>query len=248
MTLFPRRTAILTGVAVLVLTAAVSGAAAQSMTQVTSSAGTLVLDGLGEVSAAPDQATITMGVVTQGDTAAEALAENTERLSAVFGVLDSAGIDGRDRQTSGLSINPIWERQRGDNPPPPKIVGYTVSNNVSVRVRELDNLGAVLDAVVRDGANNFQGLSFGVEDAQPLQDEAREAAVADALRKAELYAQALGVELGAIRSISEIGSVQPMMIRAEAARAFASDASPVPIAEGEVTFRSNVSITWELDQ
>lgn len=248
MTLFPRRTAILAGAVVMVLTSALSGASAQSTTQVTTTAGTLILNGLGEVSAAPDQVTITMGVVTQGDTAAEALAENTERLSAVFDVLDSAGIDGRDRQTSGLSINPIWERERGNNPPPPKIVGYTVSNNVSVRVRDLGNLGAVLDAVVRDGANNFQGLSFGVENAQPLQDEARKAAVADALRKAELYAEAMGVELGPIRSIGESGSAPPMMMRAEAAMAFAADAAPVPIAGGEVTFRANVSITWELDQ
>lgn len=218
-----------------------------SLAQTTSTAGTIVLSGQGDVSAAPDQATITLGVVTQGETAAAALAANTARLTRVFGVLDEAGIDGRDRQTSGLSINPVWERQRGTNPPPPKIVGYTVSNNVTVRVRDLDALGGVLDAVVRDGANNFQGLSFGVEDSTPLMDDARRTAVADALRKAELYAEALGVDLGRIVSVSESGGMRPVMMRAEAMMAMSDSAAPVPIAGGEVTFNAQVSITWELE-
>jgi uncharacterized protein YggE len=218
-----------------------------SLAQTTSTAGTIVLSGQGDIGAAPDQATITLGVFTQGETAAQALAENTARLTSVFGVLDAAGIEGRDRQTSGLSINPIWEHQRGNNPPPPTIVGYTVSNNVTVRVRDLDALGGVLDAVVRDGANNFQGLSFGVEDSAPLIDEARRAAVADALRKAELYADALGVDLGNIVSVSESGGMRPMMMRGEAAMMMSDGAAPVPIAGGEVTFNAQVSITWELD-
>ncbi len=219
-----------------------------SVAQTTSTAGTITLNGQGSVSAAPDQATLTLGVVTQGETAAEALTENTTRLTRVFGVLDDAGIEGRDRQTSGLSINPVWERQRGNNPPPPKIVGYTVSNNVTVRVRNLDNLGAVLDAVVRDGANNFQGLSFGVENSTALEDEARRAAVADVMRKGALYADALGVELGRIVTVSESGGVRPIMMRAEAAMAMVADAAPVPIAGGEVSFSAQISIVWELDQ
>ena len=212
-------------------------------------AGTLSLSGEGEVRAAPDQATLTLGVVTQGATAADALAENTTRLTGVFAVLDAAGIDGTDRQTSGLSIQPFWDSPRGSNPPPPRIIGYTVSNTVTIRVRDLGRLGAVLDAVVRDGANSFQGLSFGLSDPGPMLDAARRAAVADARRKATLYAEALEVELGPVLSVTESGRMAPpMMMRAEAAIAMASDAMPVPISEGQVTVSAEVSITWALDQ
>ncbi len=228
----------------LVLMGLAQSVAAQSSL----TAGTLALSGQGEVRAAPDQATITLGVVTQADSAAEALSENTARLTQVFAVLDGAGIAEKDRQTSGFSINPIWERQRSGSDEPPRIVGHTVTNTVTVLVRDLDSLGGVLDAVVREGGNRFQGLSFGVSDPAPHLAAARRAAVADARAKADLYADALSVELGPILSVSESGGMRPVMMRAEAAMAMSADAMPVPIAEGEVSFSANVSITWALDQ
>jgi len=215
-----------------------------------SSPGTLSLSGEGRVAAAPDLATITLGVVTQGKTAAEALAENTARLSGVFGVLDDVGIAPENRQTSGLSIQPEWTRPRSQSDTaPPRISGYRVSNTVTVRVHEIDALGDVLDAVVRSGANTFQGLSFGVTEDQALRDAARQAAVKDVLAKAELYAAALDVELGDIVSMSEHGGMQqPVLMRGEA-MAMASDmAAPVPIAGGEVVFTAGVSIVFALIQ
>ena len=211
--------------------------------------GTLSISGRGEVSATPDMATITMGVVSQAKTAAEALADNNARLSGVFSVLDDAGVEDRDRQTSGLSVQPNWFHPRNsDAENPPRITGYTVSNRLMVRIRDLDKLGEILDAVVRDGANQFQGLSFGVTDPAPLIEAARKAAVADALNKANLYTDALGISLGDIQNLSESGGApQPMMMRAEAM--IMADAAPsVPVASGEVSFSSMVNITWALDQ
>ena len=211
--------------------------------------GTLSISGTAQVSAVPDLATISMGVVSQAPTAAQALAQNNAQLAGVLAVLDANGIEDRDRQTSGLSVQPNWVYPRqNDGNTPPRITGYTVSNQLSVRIRNLDRLGAILDAVVRDGANQYQGLSFGVTDPAPLIDAARQAAAADALRKAQLYAQALGVALGDIQSFSESGGTpQPMMMRAEAMMVADAPGS-VPVANGEVSFSSTVNITWTLDQ
>lgn len=204
---------------------------------------TITVTGEGIVAAAPDLATVSLGVTTQGDTAAAAMAAASSALQAVLDRLKAAGIEERDLQTSNLSLNPNW--QSGDGTTAPVIVGYVASNILSVRVRDLGKLGAVLDAVVTDGANTLNGISFGLADPDPVLDEARGEAVADARGRAEVLVGAAGARLGRIVSISESGGMMPMpapMFRMEAA----SDA--VPVAGGEVGMSASVTITYEIVQ
>jgi hypothetical protein len=130
---------------------------------------------------------------------------------------------------------------------PPRLVGYDVSNNVTVTVRQLDGLGKVLDQVVQSGSNQINGIQFDIANPQDATDEARKLAVADARRKAEIYAAAGGVKLGDIVSISEGVAYQPPapIMRAKAMRAEAMDAAP-PIAQGEQTLGVDVNIVWEI--
>jgi uncharacterized protein YggE len=213
--------------------------------------GTISINGLGEVSAAPDTAFITSGVTTQGATAREALDANTAAMTELIATLKESGIEARDIQTSGFSVNPnyVYSDARDANgyQLPPKINGYQVYNTVNVRVRELAKLGTVLDKAVTVGANTINGVSFSVADPSPLYDEARKLAFADARKKAELYATAAGEELGDLRNISEsqgYSQPQPYMMRAEA---MSADAAAVPVEGGELSFQINVQVTWDFE-
>jgi uncharacterized protein YggE len=200
--------------------------------------------GEGRADGTPDMASVTLGVVTESAAAADAMAENSARLAAVLARLREKGIAERDLQTSGLSLEPQWIYPE-DEGASPRIAGYRVENAISVRVRDLDRLGAVLDLVVSDGANSFRALAFGVDDPAPLLDAARAAAVADARRKAEVIAQAAGMALGEVIEISEQGGYavpRQDMLRMPAPMAEAS----VPIAAGEITFAATVTIVWAL--
>ncbi len=207
--------------------------------------GRMTITGEGSVSARPDLATIRLGVITEAVTAQEALAENTAAMRKVFDVLKREGIPGKDMQTSGFSVQPQYKRYpRGsESSGAREIVGYRVSNRVGVVVRELDSLGGLIDALVADGANQFQGLSFGFAEPTPLLDEARRKAAADAQRKARLYAEALGLELGAIRAVHEqtIRQPSPPTYELSAARA------DVPVAAGESSLGVTIHVEYELE-
>lgn len=214
-------------------------------------AGTIQLSGHGEVTAAPDTAYVTSGVTSQGATAKEALAANTADMSQLIGVLKAAGIDPKDIQTSGFGVNPnyIYSDNRDANgyPLPPKIAGYTVTNSVTVHVRDIAILGKVLDQAVSVGANTISGISFSVEDPSALYDEARKAAFADAREKADLYAGAAGVSLGAIESINEnSGYTPPVPYMAKAMAATADRSAPVPVEAGQLTYSIDVNVTWDI--
>jgi uncharacterized protein YggE len=200
--------------------------------------------GEGRVEAPPDMATVSLGVQTDADTAAAAMAENSARLVAVIERLKAAGIEPRDIQTSGLSLGPRYDYSKQDGTPP-QVVGYTASNMVTVRVRALDTVGGVLDAVVADGANTLNGLGFGLADDRPLKDEARREAVADAAAKAALYAEAAGVKLGRVRSIAEAGGYMPPMPMAMEAAGYAKSAD-VPVAPGELAITASVAVVYEI--
>lgn len=199
----------------------------------------ITVTGEGRAEAVPDLAVITIGVTTQADTAAAALAENSTRLSAVLDRLRAAGVADRDLQTSGLSLGPRYD-YGGDRPP--RLLGYEATNQLAVRVRALDALGAILDAAVADGANTLGGLSFSLADPQGARDAALAAAVAEARRKAAIIAEAAGVRLGPVLSISEqvaYAGPQPMPRMAMA------DAAPaVPVAAGEVGYAATVTIVY----
>jgi len=234
----------------IALTAALLLATAAPAMAQTVQNGTITIDGTGEISAAPDTAFINSGVTSQGITAREALDANTAAMAELIATLKAAGIEDRDIQTSGFSVQPnyVYSDARDANgyTMPPKIVGYQVTNSVMVKVRKLDTLGSVLDKSVTVGANTVNGVNFTVEDPRPLLDEARKLAFEDARAKAELYAGLAGVELDDLISISESqggGGPQPFMARYDMVAASA----PVPVQAGEVSYSISVQISWRLD-
>ena len=206
---------------------------------------TITVTGEGHAEAAPDLATISLGVTTQGATAGEAMDANSAALSAVVERLKAAGVADRDMQTSNLSLNPNW--QQTDGTQAPVIVGYVASNVLTVRVRALDTLGEVLDRAITDGANTLNGISFGLDDPEPALDKARAEAVAAARARAELLVTAAGVKLGRVLSISESGGYVPPgpmpMYRMEADMAKA-----VPVEGGEVGLTASVTMVFEIAQ
>lgn len=210
---------------------------------VTGLAGEIVVQGYGSVEQAPDMATITLGSQFAAKSAEQALEQVNESTASVLETLTELGLEARDIQTSGLYLNPVWDdsyTQHGSR----RIRGYSAGNTVHIRVRDLEMLGGLLDQVVRDGANTFNGLNFGLQDASDAQNEARRRAVADARAKAELYAEAAGVALGAIVELKDGVTSSPQPVFMERAALAMSDA--VPIAEGEVSTSARVTITFDI--
>lgn len=211
------------------------------------------LVGHGEITAEPDTAFITSGITSQGVTAREALDANTASMSQLIAVLREVGIAERDIQTSGFSVNPNYvysnEPDAQGYQKPPKIVGYQVYNGVTVRVRDVATLGAVLDKAVSVGANTINGVSFSVEDPSDLYDQARVKAVDDATSKAKVYASALGVDLGAVLQVTENlggGATPPRPYAMYKEVAISAAAPAVPVQAGELTFSVDVLIDWSL--
>jgi uncharacterized protein YggE len=193
----------------------------------------------GEVEVVPDIARITSGVTTEAATAKAALARNSELMKKVVDGLKAAGVADKDIQTSSLRIEPRYTRPKEGEAA--QIEGYRVTNEVQFVARDLDKLGDVLDQLVSLGANQTSGLSFEATAAETLRDEARKQAVANAKRRAELYATAAGVQLGEILSIDEGGAEPPHPVyMARAAKA------AVPIERGSETLSAGVTIVWAL--
>jgi uncharacterized protein YggE len=204
---------------------------------------TVSVNGEGIVTVVPDMATITVGVVTQADVAADALVANTDVMHALSQVLDDFAVAGRDRQTRNFNISPQYRRDR-NQPGPPEIESYRVSNQLAIRVRDLDQLGILLDALVKSGSNSVTGIQFGNSDQNERMDEARKLAVADARRRAAIYADAAGVGLGKVLSISEAGAATPRpMLRT----AMMAEAAAVPVAAGENEIRAMVQVVFALE-
>lgn len=224
----------------LLIPCAVVAALLWPLAAVAEGSGTLTVTGMATVNAVPDQATLSLGVTTTAQTAAAAMAANNEAASAVIARLIAAKVADRDMQTTGLSLSPNWVMNAEGTAQ--EIKGYTASSMLTVRIAALETAGSVLDAAVTDGANTLNGLTFGLADPRPVEDEARKAAVADALARAQVLAQAAGESLGPIVSITEGGGGQqpmPMLYKA------AAD-SAVPLAAGEVGVSAEVTIVWQL--
>ena len=154
----------------------------------------------------PDLAIIQAGVVTQQATAGEAMRQNGARMAAVLAALRRAGVAERDVQTSNIALSPQYRYAQNE---PPVITGYQASNQVTVRFRDIAKSGAILDALVREGANNISGPNLTIDKPETALDEARTAAVAAARARADLYAKAAGLRVDRILSISEGGSMPP---------------------------------------
>jgi uncharacterized protein len=204
----------------------------------------LALVGTGEVKVRPDMALITLGVASRADTAREALSRNNTAMAEVIDYLKDSGIDDKDIQTSNFAVNPVYVYDQ-NNQQPPKITGYEASNQVTVTIRKLPDLGLVLDQAVSKGSNQIYGIAFSVAEPEPLQDQARRLAVADATRKAKLYAEAAGVTLGNITMISEQIAMPPVPVYAKAQRMDAAAAS-VPVEAGEQLIQVQLNMSWEI--
>ena len=195
--------------------------------------------GNGEVRSTPDIATMSIGVGTEAATPATALAANAKRMTEVMARLKKAGIEDKDLQTSRLTIWPVYAGQDR----PREIIAYSVSNQLAVTIRDLSRLGAILDQAVLEGANQVNGPSFMLANPTPHLNNARDAAITDAIAKAERYAAAANVTLGQVLSIDETVSSPsfPKLNRAQA-----MDAS-TPIAPGETALSASVTMRFSID-
>jgi uncharacterized protein len=200
---------------------------------------TISVTGEATVSVPPDLAEVDGGVATEAKTAREASEANNVAMGKVLLALKGAGIAEKDIQTSQLSLQPQNAPNRSG---PPIIVGYHASNRVTIRVRDVTKVANVIDTLVGAGANDIGGINFMVSAASKLLDEAREQAIADARRKAEIYARAAGVTLGAPLSISEEGAPGPMPFR----KMIGGMAAAAPVAQGEETLAVTVNVTWAI--
>lgn len=204
---------------------------------------TVTVTGTGEVAAVPDVAFVTLGVSTRARTAREALSQNSAQMTEVFDVARSEGVEDADIQTSQITLQPAWERV--NNNTRNRIVGYDAINTVTIRARDLDRFGGLLDALAVAGANRIQNIRFGIIDDSELMNDARRAAIADARARAELYATGAGATLGDVITINEFntGGGRPMPM----AMARADMAMEVPVAGGEVGLSVQVSATFALE-
>lgn len=202
---------------------------------------TISLTGHGEAHVTPDMAVVTVGVTSNAATAGEALAANSTAMKAVFAKLTEGGIADKDVQTSNFSVQVRYDYSNGQ---PPKFAGYDVSNMVTVTVRQIDGLGALLDKVVSAGSNQINGISFQVSKPQAALDEARQMAVRDAARKATVYTAAANVKLGRIIAMSEGSGYQPPVPMQT--KMVAAEGAP-PIAAGAQTLSVDVNIVWDID-
>lgn len=207
---------------------------------------TLSLSAESNVKIAPDLATISAGVVTLQRTAKGAMEENAKRMTGVFGAIRAAGVADRDMQTSGVTLAAQYDYQPNQRP---RITGYQATNTVTIRMRDLNAVGPVLDALVAQGANQINGPTFGLENPDAALDNARTEAMTKAMRRAELYARAAGLRVSRVVSITESGGYSPpqpiMMARMAIASADAA-APETQVAPGEVTLNASVSVVFEL--
>ncbi len=213
-------------------------AATPSLAQNAPETATLTAEGTGAVMATPDILVVSIGVTTRGDTPSEALSANSADMQNVIDAILAAGVDQADVTTSGFSINPVYAELRPADDQTQRIIAYNVSNQVTVRIRDINASGDILDQVVTAGANQINGISFDIANPQPLQDEAIQAAIADAQRRAQLMADAAGVRLVRVLTVSTYANNQPQfdMVRAMA----------VPIVAGEQAITANATLVYEI--
>lgn len=203
---------------------------------------TVNVSGSGQVSAQPDIAVVTLGVQTEAEEAASALTENSQQMQALVDVLKDEDVAAEDIQTQVVRLRPRYEeepRAEGQR----ELIGYTATNVVEVRIRDLDAAGGVLDAAVQAGGNSIEGIRFEVSEPAAYLDQAREVAWNDAQHRAEQLASLAGVELGGIMTINESGrGPQPVVERPMAVEA----AAAVPIEPGSQSIQVDLQVTWYL--
>lgn len=201
--------------------------------------------GQGSISAQPDRAVVIFGVQTEADSAADALEENNELMQEVISATLDAGVAENDVQTQHLRLQPVYDEAPAADGER-TLTGYRAINSINVTVQEIDSLGDLLDAAVESGANTIDNIRFEISDREQLAADAREAAVNDAMAKAEQLADLAGAELGEVLTISESGAApppEPFLAQDEAAVGGAG----TPIEPGTQAVEARVQISWLLE-
>ena len=205
----------------------------------------IIVTGEGEATAAPDLALLTLSVMREAKTARAALDANNDAMAAVISAMKSAGITERDLQTAGIQISPRYNyTNKPDGSQEAELVAYQVTNTLSVRIRDIDKTGDILDKAVSLGVNQGGGIAFTNEDPSAAVTEARKKAVANAIAKAKTLAEAAGVSIGRVLEITD-QNVAPAPIPINA-KAFDAARAPVPVQAGENSYAVQVTITFEL--
>ncbi|HEY3696747.1 SIMPL domain-containing protein [Phenylobacterium sp.] len=230
--------------------ALVAGAAPQALAQAAAAdamfrATTFNLSANGETRVAPDMASINLGVVGEAPGAAAALAANSAKMNRVMAALKKAGIAARDIQTSGLNLNPQYVYPQNQ---PARLTGYQASSQVTVTVHDLARLGQAVDATVGAGADQVNGISFGLDDPSTAEDAARLAAVRALSAKADLYARATGLRVARLVSLSEGGGYTPQPPAPMMAMARMEKSDATSVAPGELRVRVDVTGLYELSR
>lgn len=230
--------------------AALAGASASAADETKPREAVIMVSGEGESALAPDMAVLNLAVVKQAKTAREALDENNKAMAGVLAALKKGGIADKDLQTSGFSVQPQYNYPQNNDgqPKPPELIGYQVSNGLTVRVRDLGELGGIIDQAVTLGINQGGDIQFTNDKPDAALEAARKDAVATAIKKAKTLAEAAGVKLGRIIEISE-NSVRPLPqpVYRAAMMKEASDAA-VPVQGGENAYNVTVNVTFALEQ
>lgn len=230
-------------VAALPITAGVAQAQTVAVQMPVMTGTRLDVNATGEVTRVPDMAIISAGVQTLQPTATAAIEENAARMERVRAALKRAGIEDRDIQTSSINLNPEYQY---DQNRPPRLTGYRATNTVNVKFRDLKRTGAILDALVAEGANQINGPSLTIDKPESALDEARTRAIANGRARAELYARALGMRVVRLISVSEGGGYNgppPVPMVAMMAERGAADSKIDP---GTQQLQVNVSMSFEL--
>lgn len=211
----------------------------------------IVVTGEGSATIAPDMAILTLTVLREGDTAREALDANSAAMEEVLEAMKEEGIEDRDLQTANFSIEPQYyypQRNDNDSAEQPRITGYLVRNSLTVRLRDLDKLGSVLDTSVTLGVNQGGNIAFTNDDPSETISQARTDAIKNAIAKAKTLTEAADVGLGKVLEINETmtpGAPEPF---AKVRSAMMESADAVPVASGENSYTVTVNVTFALDQ
>ena len=202
----------------------------------------IVVIGEGNVTAPPDYAAIRSGVTTRAKSVKDASDDNAKLMVAIITALQNSGIEQKDVQTSEFSVQPVYVQPQSNGEA--KLTGFSVSNQVDVKVRQIGKLGDIIDQLVTAGATNIGDVEFLLADPSKALDQARTAALADARRKAELYAKAAGLSLGSVVWITEDSAAAPLMPMAAMRGGLAPP--PLPIAAGEDTLQARIAVGFDL--
>jgi uncharacterized protein YggE len=214
----------------------------------------IVIQTTGEVRVKPDLATVHAGVVSEGKTAAEALAKNTPALARLIEAVKAAGVAQGDLSTSQIALIPRMTQPSSSSSSSPqpraaKIDGYEARTGITVIVRDIAKAGPLIDALVAAGANDMSGISFGLADEGKAKDQARDKAAEAARGRAEIYAKRLGVKVGELVSIVESEAEPPARPMGDVrAYRMAAAGAPVSVEPGEVTVSAALRTVWRIEK